>query len=108
MAIGRAWMAAVITVGLIAGCRAGADAERQAIIDQEMKECVAGFSPKGGALAGVDGQLICACFVDRVTGTKDVAQLREMTQQTKPSDADVKTMGDCVVEEARRKGVIAK
>jgi hypothetical protein len=108
MSIAKVCVAAVLAVGLLAGCRGDGDAERQALVDQEMKDCVEGFRKSRGGAAGLDGQRICECAVGKLAEGKDAAQLREMTQQTKPSEADVKTMGACVVEEARRKGVIAK
>ena len=108
MAIGRAWMAAVLAVGLMAGCRADGESGRQAMIDQEMKDCVDGFAKSRGGAAGLDGQRICECAVGKLTDGKDAAQLKAMTEQTKASEADLRTMGDCVVEEARRQGVIAK
>jgi hypothetical protein len=108
MPIAKAWVAAMLAAGLIAGCRADGDTERQALVDREMKDCVEGFGKSRGGAAGLDGQRICECAVGKLAEGKDAAQLRAMTQQTKPSDAEVKTMGACVVEEARRKGVIAK
>ena len=103
LARAAAWLALV----LLAGC-AGGDAERQALVDQEIKDCVDGFSKSRGGAAGLDGQLICECAVGKLTANLDLAQLRTMTQQTKASEADLQTMGGCVVEEAQRKGMIGK
>ncbi len=93
---------------LVAGCRSDGEAERQALIDQETRDCVEGFSNSKGVGAGLDGQRICECSVGKLSAGKDLAQLREMTRQTKPSEADLKMMGGCVVEEARRKGMVGK
>lgn len=99
---------AVLAAGLISGCRADGDTARQALVDQEMKDCTEGLRKTRGGMAGLDGQRICECTVSKLTEGKDAEQLRAMTQQTKASEADLQTMGACVVEEAQRKGVIGK
>lgn len=100
--------AALCGIALIAGCRADGEAERQALVEQETKDCVDGFTKSRGGAAGLDGQRICDCAVGKLTAGKDAEQLRALAQQTKASEADLQTMGACVVEEARRKGVLSK
>jgi hypothetical protein len=100
--------AALFGMAVIAGCRTDGEAERQALIEQETKDCVDGFSKSRGGAAGLDGQRICDCAVGKLTAGKDAEQLRKLTQETKPSDTDIRTMGACVVEEAQRKGVVSK
>jgi hypothetical protein len=108
MPIAKTLVAAVIATGLIAGCRADGETERQALIDRERQDCVDGFSRTKGGAAGLDGALICECAVGKLTEGKDMEQLRKMTQQPKASEADLQTMGACVVEEAQRKGMLNK
>jgi hypothetical protein len=108
MPVTKAWVVAVLAVCLVAGCGGDKNAERQALVDQEMKDCVDGFGKSRGGAAGLDGQRICDCAVGKLTEGKDAEQLRAMTQQTKANDEDLRTMGACVVEEARRKGVLSK
>jgi hypothetical protein len=108
MRLNRGVAAALLGIALIAGCRADGEAERKALVDQETKDCVEGFSKSRGGAAGLDGQRICDCAVGRLTADKDAEQLRKLVQQTKPSDADLQSMGACVVEEAQRKGMVSK
>lgn len=108
MRFGAALVMAMLAVGSVGGCRADGEAERQALIDQEMKDCLDGFEKSRGGAAGLDGQRICECSVRKLTEGKDAAALRTMTQQTKPSKSDLQAMGSCVVEEAQRAGVVGK
>jgi hypothetical protein len=108
MPIVKTFVAAALAATLIAGCRADGETARQALVEQEIKDCTDGFSKTRGGMAGLDGQKICECAVGKLTEGRDAEQLRAMTQQTRASEADLQTMGGCVVEEARRKGMIGK
>jgi hypothetical protein len=108
MSIAKTLVTALLAAGLIAGCRSDGEEERQAMIEQEVKDCVDGFSKSRGGAADLDGQRICDCAVGKLTAGKNAEQLRAMTQQTKASEADLQTMGACVVEEAQRKGLVSK
>ena len=109
MRIKTALMATIVTAGLLAGCRGGGEGERQAMIDEGVKSCVEGFNKSGGAAAGnMDGQRICQCALQKMTEGKSVEEIRTISKQNEPSQADLQLMGACVVEEAQRKGVLGK
>jgi|GEM_PF-6416847 len=104
-----ALVATIVTAGLLAGCRGGGEAERKAMIDEGVKSCVEGFNKSGGAAAGgMDGERICQCALQKMTEGKSMEEIRAISKQNEPSQADVQVMGACVVEEAQRKGVIGQ
>jgi hypothetical protein len=105
-----ALMATIVTAGLLAGCRGGGEGERQALIDEGVKSCVEGFNKSGGSAAGsnMDGQRICQCALEKMTEGKSVEEIRTISKQNEPSQADLQAMGACVVEEAQSKGVLGK
>lgn len=104
-----ALVAAILGSAMVAGCQGGGDAQRQAMIDEGVKACVEGFNKSGGAAAGgIDGQRVCQCALTKMTEGKSVDEIRAISKQGNPSEADLNAMGACVVEEAQRKGVIDK
>jgi hypothetical protein len=104
-----ALVSTILGAAMVAGCQSGGEGERQAMIDEGVRSCVEGFNKSGGAAAGgIDGQRVCQCALTKMTEGKSVDEIRAISKQGNPSDADLQAMGACVVEEAQRKGVIGK
>jgi hypothetical protein len=101
--------ATIMGAAMVAGCQGGGESQRQAMIDEGVKSCVQGFNKSGGAAAGgIDGQRVCQCALTKMTDGKSVEEIRAISKQSNPSEADLQAMGACVVEEAQRQGVIQK
>lgn len=107
MRFGTALVATMLGAALIAGCQGGGEGQRQALIDEKVKTCVAEFSKTGvGGAEGIDGQRICTCALQKMTEGKSVDEIRAIGTQGSASQADLQAVGACVVEEAQRQGVI--
>jgi hypothetical protein len=105
---------AVLAVTVLASssaCRSDAG-EREALIEASLDRCIRDFARDaaerpGSVPEGMDGERICTCAVARLSQGKSLGEVRAMSGKQPPSPEQIETIGRCVVDEARRAGVMA-
>ena len=107
-----ALVATILGAAMLAGCGGQDDAERKAIVDQRVTECIGVFNKNGGgaaaSAAGIDVQRVCNCAVGKMVEGKSIEDIRAADKQSQPSQADIQAASSCMVEEAQRKLTGAK
>lgn len=96
-------MMVLLSGSLALGACQGGDAQRQALIDDGVRQCVQGFEQTGGSAAGVNGERVCRCALEKMTEGKSIDEIRNLSKQDQPSQADLQHMGACLVQEMQKK-----
>jgi hypothetical protein len=107
-----ALVATIVGAAMLAGCGGEDEAQRKAVVDQRVRECMGVFNKDGGGAAaaavGIDVQRVCNCAVGKMVEGKSIEDIRAADTQSQPSQADIEAASSCMVEEAQRKLTGAK
>jgi len=109
----RVWALVLAILGAAcAGCQSEED-ERAELVKAATDGCVVEFDRTAAGRPGVvpqgfDSRRLCTCALERATQGMSIEQVRDIGGRQTPGPEMTRAMGACVVEEARRTGVMQR